>query len=63
MHVTVDADLCEGHGECISLADEVFELTEEGKAIVILENPPEAQWRNTLAAATLCPANAIRVTE
>ncbi len=63
MKVTVDRDRCAGHGECIAISPKVFELDEEGKAAVILPDPPEELWRNLRGAAVLCPTAAIRITD
>jgi ferredoxin len=61
MKVLVDADLCAGHAECIGWAPDIFELGDDGKAVVKNVSPPESMWRNARAAATLCPAGAIIV--
>lgn len=60
--VTVDHDLCQGHGQCQEVAPEVFELRDDGLAYVVGEVTPEradvvqdAVWR--------CPVDAISTTE
>ena len=60
MRVTIDADLCEGHGRCYLLSPEVFGADEEGNGEVLV-----ADLRSTdqIAAAELaaknCPESAI----
>ncbi len=63
MLVTVDRERCAGHAECIAISPKVFELDEEGKAKVVLLDPPEELWRNLRGAAVLCPTAAIRITD
>jgi ferredoxin len=49
MKVVVDADVCAGHGVCVGLAADVFELTPEHEAAV-------------RSAVHQCPTNAITIT-
>jgi ferredoxin len=61
MRVAVDADRCEGHARCWSICPEVFELDDEGHAVVVVEEvPPELEER-ARDAATNCPERAITV--
>ena len=41
MRVEIDADLCGGFGTCVGKAPTVFELTDDGYAIVLLPDVPE----------------------
>ena len=36
MKVLVDYELCEGHGECVIAAPEVFDMNEDGDKVVLL---------------------------
>jgi ferredoxin len=60
MQVTVNFDLCCGHGICVDLAPDLFELREDGKAYVIVE-PDESMRRHADDAARACPQMAIDV--
>ena len=58
MKVWVDRNLCENHGQCALVADDVFTMNEEG----ILEydpDPDEARREAVAEAADLCPVQAI----
>lgn len=70
MRVRVDRELCIGAASCLALLPEVFELDEEGKAVIkraagdktsdwtdYKELPVEAAM--ILEAARSCPTNAI----
>ena len=51
MRVSVDADRCEGHARCWGICPEVFDLDEEGHAVVRLaEVPPDLEGKAQDAA-------------
>ncbi|KUI19623.1 ferredoxin [Mycobacterium sp. GA-1285] len=61
MRVEVDLDKCTGHGICESIADEVFEVGDDG--IVLIHEPerPESDRDRMQQAVTQCPAAALRL--
>ncbi|OBF94506.1 ferredoxin [Mycobacterium sp. 852002-51152_SCH6134967] len=61
MRVEVDLDRCTGHGICESIAEEVFEVRDDG--IVLIHEPerPESDRDRMLQAVTQCPAAALRL--
>ena len=63
MRVTVDADICGGHGACLSTAPAVFTLTDDGYAEVTPEfsatDVPEELQAAVEQAALHCPTKAI----
>ncbi len=65
MKVTVDLDLCQGHGVCAGECPEVFAVQEHsggyGQVQVLVENPPERLRAQVEAAAKFCPNHVIRV--
>lgn len=60
MRVSVDPDVCQGHGVCRMSAPELFHLREEdGQAYVLSEDvPPGLEDAARLGAAS-CPERAI----
>lgn len=62
MRVMVDAEACEGHNRCYSLAPELFDVDDYGQAVVIGDGtvPPELADKARLAVAN-CPEYAITV--
>ena len=65
MKVTVDLDLCQGHGVCAGECPEVFAVQERpggyGQVQLLLEHPPETLRAKVQAAAKFCPNRVIRV--
>ena len=62
MHITVDYDLCEGHGQCLMAAPELFDLPDGADQAVVLDaDPPESERDRAIRAAAMCPALAIKV--
>jgi len=61
MKVHVDTQVCAGFGVCLGLCPEVFELHDDGYAIVLVsEVPPELEDQVQLAVSQ-CPSNAISI--
>ena len=63
MQVTVDADLCQGHGVCESEAPGVFEVGDNDRVIILDPAPAEDRRGEVEAAIRYCPTSALRLTE
>ena len=59
IRVEVDRDLCIGSGDCVDSAPDVFQLDDEGKAVVV--DPDGAPVDDVVEAARNCPVTAILV--
>jgi ferredoxin len=59
IRVEVDRDLCIGSGDCVATEPDVFELDDEGKAVVL--DPDAAATDDIVEAARNCPVTAIFV--
>lgn len=57
MKIKIDRDLCIGAAPCVAIAPEVFELDEEGKAIVL--DPKGADDETIQLGAEACPTLAV----
>jgi ferredoxin len=57
MKIVVNRDLCIGAAPCVAIAGSVFQLDEEGKAIIIDE--AGADDETIYLAAEACPVRAI----
>jgi len=63
MKVHVDASVCAGFGVCLGLCPEVFELHEDGYAIVLVTEVPREREDAVRKALSQCPSNAISLSE
>lgn len=62
MEVKVNKELCIGCGSCVSLCDEVFELSEEERKSQVKEGADLAKNADCIDQAALsCPVQAIEV--
>jgi ferredoxin len=62
MRVSVDPNVCQGHGVCRMSAPELFHLREEdGKAYVDSEEVPAGMEAAARLGASSCPERAITV--
>ncbi|HLI80936.1 MAG TPA: ferredoxin [Candidatus Binataceae bacterium] len=59
MKIVVDRHACEGNARCSEVAPEVFEVRDDDKAYVKIENPPATLQEKIKLAVRLCPRQAI----
>ncbi len=63
MKVSVDKEVCAGFGVCVGLCPEVFELHDDGYAIVRVGEVPQEFEDAVRSAVNQCPARAISLSE
>ena len=61
VHVELDEGRCIGTGGCTLAAPRLFDLDEDGVAVLKNADPPTEEWADARAAASACPAMAITV--
>ena len=61
MKATVDLTRCSGIGMCEMLASQVFEVTDEGQARVLVSEVPADQADAVREAVSSCPTGALAV--
>ena len=59
MKVWVDDQRCRGHGVCVTLCPDVFELTDDGYAEAYLTDVPADLEKAAQEAIECCPEQAI----
>lgn len=59
MKVTVDDDRCKGHGVCVAICPDVFDLTDYGYAEAMDGDVPDELKDEVLEAIQQCPEHAI----
>ena len=62
MRIRIDQDKCQGHNRCYMLAPELFDVDDEGYAILLIDGevPAELEDKAQLCADN-CPEYAISV--
>lgn len=63
MKVGVDLAKCTGHGICESIADDVFEVQDDGTVVIHGAERPETDRARLQQAVTQCPAAALMLSE
>ena len=63
MRVEVDLGKCTGHGICESIADDVFEVQDDGSVLIHANERPESDHERMLQAVTQCPTAALRLVD
>lgn len=61
MKIEVDRERCEGHALCVMAVPEVFDVTEEGVLVVLVDHPDAAIRGDLDHAAASCPTRALTV--
>ncbi len=64
MKISYDRDLCQGHNRCYLLAPELFDVDDDGYAVLLVpgEVPADSEEKAKLAADN-CPEYAITLIE
>ena len=63
MKVRVDPNICAGFGICVGIAPHVFELHEDGYAVVVADEIAPEDEDLMRRAESQCPARAISIVE
>lgn len=63
MRVEVDLDKCTGHGICESIADDVFEVGDDGVVAISDDERPASDRDRMEQAVTQCPVSALRLVD
>ena len=63
MRVTADRDVCISAGNCVMVADAVFDQDDDGIVVVLVDDVPEGEQDRAREAVKLCPSQALRMQE
>ena len=63
MRITVDRDLCQGHGVCESEAPDVFGVGKDHQVVILEAAPPESRRPAVEAAVRFCPTHALSIVD
>lgn len=61
MRIEVDLTKCTGHGICESIAEDVFEVQDDGTVTLHDPERPDSDRERMTQAVTQCPAAALRL--
>jgi ferredoxin len=61
--VTADRDVCIGAGNCVMVANAVFDQDDDGIVVVLVDEVPESEEDHAREAVKLCPSQALRVAD
>ncbi|MFB8387515.1 ferredoxin [Microbacterium sp. NPDC055910] len=62
MDVSVDQKVCQGHGVCLMMAPDLFEISDETGLAYVKKQPQTEEEREAARAAQgNCPERAIRI--
>jgi ferredoxin len=61
--VAVDSEICAGHGNCTAICPDVFDLTDDGYAVVITADVPAEHEDTVRDAVAQCPERAVSFAE
>lgn len=64
MKIELDLVKCQGYANCVVEAPEIFDIDDDnGKAIILLDEVPEADHEDARRAIASCPVAAIRAAD
>lgn len=63
MDIEIDLDKCQGYAQCVHEAPEIFELSESGRAQIVVAGVTHENEKYAQAAADLCPMQAISIND
>ncbi len=63
MRIEVDLNRCTGHGICESIAEDVFEVSDDGVVLIHDAERPESDRERMQQAVTQCPVAALRLAD
>jgi ferredoxin len=63
MRIEVDLGKCTGHGICETIAEDVFEVDDDGSVRIHGAERPESDRARMQQAVTQCPAAALSLVE
>jgi ferredoxin len=61
--VQADRDVCIQAGNCVMVADAVFDQDDDGIVVVLVDEVPDEEADRVREAVKLCPSQALRLTD
>jgi ferredoxin len=61
--VQADRDVCIQAGNCVMVADSLFDQDDDGIVVVLVDEVPADEENKAREAVKLCPSQALRIAE
>jgi ferredoxin len=61
MKITADRDVCIQAGNCVMVADAIFDQDDDGIVVVLVDDVPKNEEERAHEAVKLCPSQALRI--
>jgi ferredoxin len=61
--LAIDTAKCEGHGRCVAIAPELFDVDDYGMSFLLVDEVPADELEAAKRAIDACPERAISSTE
>jgi ferredoxin len=61
--VTADRDVCIQAGNCVMVADKLFDQDDDGIVVVLVDDIPEDEEDKAREAVKLCPSQALKIAD
>ena len=61
MKVAADRDVCIQAGNCVMVADNLFDQDDDGVVVVLVDDIPDGERDNAREAVKLCPSQALKI--
>ena len=63
MKVEADRDVCIQAGNCVMVADTLFDQDDDGIVVVLVDDIPDDEMDHVREAVKLCPSQALRIVD
>jgi ferredoxin len=63
LRLIADRDTCQGYGNCITAAPDVYDIDDDGKVVLLVDAIDEADHGRVEEANRSCPVNALSFEE
>jgi 2'-carboxy-2,3-dihydroxybiphenyl 1,2-dioxygenase small subunit/ferredoxin len=61
VHISIDRETCQGYGNCVLIAEDIFAIEDDGRAGLKTETVEDSLLTKVQAAEYDCPTGAISV--
>ena len=63
MRIAADRDVCIQAGNCVMVADTLFDQDDDGIVVVLVDDVPDGEEDKAREAVKLCPSQALRIAD